>query len=35
MVCGHLATPADRRLPILAAVAGMAVPALIYVAIAG
>jgi NhaA family Na+:H+ antiporter len=30
---GRLATPADRRLPILAAVAGMAVPALIYLAV--
>lgn len=32
---GRLSTPADRRLPILAAVAGMAVPALIYLAVAG
>ena len=30
---GRLATPAERRLPIVAAVAGMAVPALIYVAV--
>ena len=32
---GRLSTPADRRLPIVAAVAGMAVPALIYLAVAG
>lgn len=32
---GRLATPADRRLPIIAAAAGMAVPALIYLAIIG
>jgi NhaA family Na+:H+ antiporter len=32
---GRLATPAERRLPIVAAVAGMAVPALIYVAVVG
>lgn len=32
---GRLSTPADRRLPILAAAAGMAVPALIYLTIAG
>ena len=32
---GRLSTPADRRLPILAAVAGMAVPALLYLAVAG
>jgi len=32
---GRLATPAARRLPILAAAAGMAVPALVYLAIAG
>jgi NhaA family Na+:H+ antiporter len=32
---GRLATPADRRLPIVAAVAGMAVPALIYLAVLG
>jgi len=32
---GHLATPADRRLPILAAAAGMAVPAVIYLAVVG
>ena len=32
---GRLSTPADRRLPILAAVAGMAVPALIYLAVVG
>ena len=32
---GQLARPADRRLPVAAAVTGMAVPALIYLAIAG
>ena len=32
---GRLSTPAERRLPIIAAVAGMAVPALIYVVIVG
>jgi NhaA family Na+:H+ antiporter len=30
---GRLSTPAERRLPILAAIAGMAVPALIYLAV--
>lgn len=30
---GRLSTPAERRLPILAAVAGMAIPALIYLAV--
>jgi NhaA family Na+:H+ antiporter len=32
---GRLAEPADRLLPIIAAIAGMAVPALIYVAVIG
>jgi NhaA family Na+:H+ antiporter len=32
---GRLSTPAERRLPILAAVAGMALPALLYVAVIG
>lgn len=32
---GRLSTPAERRLPIIAAAAGMAVPAFIYVAITG
>ena len=32
---GRLATPADRRLPILAAAAGMIVPALLYLATVG
>jgi Na+:H+ antiporter, NhaA family len=32
-VDGHLATWADRRLPMIAAAAGMAVPALVYLAI--
>ncbi len=32
---GRLSTPAERRLPIVAAVAGMAVPALIYLAVSG
>jgi Na+:H+ antiporter, NhaA family len=35
LVDGHLATWADRKLPVIAAVAGMAVPAAIYLAIAG
>ena len=35
LVDGELARPQDRLLPVLAAVAGMAVPALIYLAIAG
>ena len=34
-VDGHLATWADRRLPVIAAVAGMVVPAAIYLAVAG
>jgi Na+:H+ antiporter, NhaA family len=32
---GRLSSPADRRLPIVAAAAGMAVPALIYLAVTG
>ncbi|QIK78567.1 Na+/H+ antiporter NhaA [Sphingomonas piscis] len=32
---GRLSTPAERRLPIVAAAAGMAVPALIYLAVTG
>ena len=32
---GRLATPDDRRLPIIAAAAGMAVPALVYLGITG
>jgi len=32
---GRLSTPAERRLPILAAIAGMGLPALIYVAVIG
>lgn len=32
---GHLSSPADRRLPIMAAAAGMVVPALIYLAVTG
>jgi NhaA family Na+:H+ antiporter len=35
LVDGHLATWADRRLPFIAAAAGMIVPALVYLAIAG
>ncbi|MBA3898358.1 MAG: Na+/H+ antiporter NhaA [Sphingomonadaceae bacterium] len=31
---GHLSDPADRRLPFIAAAAGMAVPALVYLALA-
>jgi NhaA family Na+:H+ antiporter len=34
-VQGQLATPEKRRLPVIAAVAGMAVPAFLYLAIAG
>lgn len=34
-VDGHLSTWADRRLPIIAAAAGMAVPALVYLIVAG
>ena len=32
---GRLSTPAERRLPIVAAAAGMAVPALVYLAVTG
>ena len=32
---GRLSTPAERRLPILAAIAGMAAPALVYLAVTG
>jgi NhaA family Na+:H+ antiporter len=32
---GRLSTPAERRLPIIAAAAGMAVPALVYLAVTG
>jgi len=32
---GRLSTPADRRLPIIAAVSGMAVPALVFLAVVG
>ncbi len=35
LVCGGLAQPARRTLPFIAAAAGMAVPALVYLAIAG
>ncbi|MDN3646122.1 Na+/H+ antiporter NhaA [Pontixanthobacter aestiaquae] len=35
IICGQLATPEQRRLPMLAAVAGMLVPAGIYIFIAG
>lgn len=35
VLVGQLSTPAQRRLPVLAAVGGMAAPALIYLAIAG
>ena len=35
LVDGHLATWTDRALPTIAAISGMAVPALIYLAIAG
>jgi len=35
LVDGALSRPADRRLPVIAAAAGMVVPALVYLAIAG
>lgn len=35
LVVGDLSTPAARRLPVIAAVAGMAVPALVYLAVTG
>ncbi|MXO73312.1 Na+/H+ antiporter NhaA [Alteraurantiacibacter buctensis] len=35
LVSGNLADPAQRKLPVLAAAAGMAVPAAVYLAIAG
>lgn len=35
LVSGNLADPAQRKLPVMAAVAGMAVPALVYLLIAG
>ena len=35
MLDGELASPARRRLPVLAAIAGMAVPALVYLAVSG
>ena len=35
LVDGELAAPDERRLPVIAAAAGMAVPALVYLAIAG
>ena len=35
LIAGQLSTPEQRRLPVMAAIAGMAVPALIYVSIAG
>lgn len=35
LIDGQLASPARRRLPIIAAAAGMAVPALVYLAITG
>ena len=35
LIDGELSSPTDRRLPVIAAIAGMAGPALIYLAIAG
>lgn len=35
LLVGQLSTPAQRRLPVLAAIGGMAVPAMIYLAVAG
>ncbi len=34
-LCGRLASPAGRKLPILAAASGMAVPAIIFLAVTG
>ncbi len=33
IICGQLATPEQRRLPVLAAIAGMGFPALVYIAV--
>lgn len=33
LVCGQLATPEQRRLPVMAAIAGMLVPAAVYVSV--
>ena len=35
LICGQLSTPEQRRLPVLAAIAGMLVPAAVYISIAG
>nr|WP_137676379.1 Na+/H+ antiporter NhaA [Parerythrobacter lutipelagi] len=35
LICGQLSTPEQRRLPIMAAAAGMIVPALIFVTVVG
>ena len=35
LICGQLSSPEQRTLPVLAAIAGMAVPALIYVGVVG
>ena len=35
LICGQLSSPEQRRLPIMAAAAGMAVPALVYVGLIG
>jgi len=35
VICGQLSSPEQRRLPVLAAIAGMAVPAMIYVMVVG
>ncbi|WCT73553.1 Na+/H+ antiporter NhaA [Sphingomonas naphthae] len=35
LIVGHLSQPSDRVLPVIAAVAGMAAPAIVYLAIAG
>ncbi len=35
LICGQLADPAQRRLPMVAAAAGMAIPALVYIGVIG
>ncbi|ABC62340.1 Na+/H+ antiporter NhaA [Erythrobacter litoralis] len=35
LICGQLSSPEQRTLPVLAAIAGMAVPAIVYVGVVG